>query len=113
MVHRRSFKVVSAIFALTLLAAACGGGDDDDGEGIETDEGGVSAGTEDTVEVQEGGTVVLAGEQEPTGLNWLQAEDNAAWTNRVMQLVLAGGFLAAARRDVANRGAVRHLRGDQ
>jgi peptide/nickel transport system substrate-binding protein len=85
-VHRRSFRVASAAFALALLAAACGGGDDDD-SGIETDQGGVSAGTADTVEVQEGGTVVLAGEQEPTGLNWLQSEDNAAWTSRFMQLV--------------------------
>ena len=87
MVHRRRFKVVSAAFAVALLAAACGGGDDDDDGGIDTDEGGVSAGTAETVEVQEGGTVVLAGEQEPTGLNWLQAEDNAAWTTRFMQLV--------------------------
>jgi peptide/nickel transport system substrate-binding protein len=87
--HRRSFKVLSGAFALALTAAACGGGDDD-GEGIETDEGGVSAGTEDTVEVQQGGTVVLAGEQEPTGLNYNTTADNAAWTSRFMQLVWPG-----------------------
>ncbi|MGH9119788.1 MAG: ABC transporter family substrate-binding protein [Acidimicrobiales bacterium] len=86
MKKRWSFKLLSAVFAMSLLAAACGGDDDDTG-GIQTDDEGVSAGAVDTVEVQAGGTVVLAGEQEPTGLNWLQAEDNAAWTARFMQLV--------------------------
>jgi peptide/nickel transport system substrate-binding protein len=75
------------VFSLALVAAACGGGGDDDDSGIETGEEGVSAGAVETVEVQEGGTVVLAGEQEPTGLNWQQSEDNAAWTQYVMQHV--------------------------
>ena len=87
MKHRRSFKLLAGVFSLALVAAACGGGDDDDDSGIDTGEGGVSEGAVETVEVQEGGTVVLAGEQEPTGLNWLQAEDNAAWTANIMQHV--------------------------
>jgi peptide/nickel transport system substrate-binding protein len=78
-------QLLAGIFSLALVAAACGGGDDDDDAGIETGEEGVSAGAVETVEVQEGGTVVLAGEQEPTGLNWLQSEDNAAWTQYLMQ----------------------------
>jgi peptide/nickel transport system substrate-binding protein len=86
-VHRVRFNVVKAAVLAALLAAACGGGGDDDEGGIETDEGGVSAGVVETVEVQEGGTLVLAGEQEPTGLNWLQSEDGVAWTARFMQLV--------------------------
>ncbi|MGH9242990.1 MAG: ABC transporter family substrate-binding protein [Acidimicrobiales bacterium] len=81
--HSRSFKLLAGVFSLALLAAACGG-DDDEGGGIETGEEGVSAGELDIVEVQEGGVVVLAGEQEPTGLNWLAAEDNAAWTANIM-----------------------------
>ncbi len=86
MKHRGSFKLLAGVFSLALIAAACGG-DDDDGGGIETGEEGVSAGAVETVEVQEGGTIVLAGEQEPTGFNWLQAEDNAAWTAYFMENV--------------------------
>jgi peptide/nickel transport system substrate-binding protein len=37
-----------------------------------------------------GGTVKLAVEQEPTGLNWLNAADNAAWTSYLMRTVWPG-----------------------
>ncbi|MGH9242991.1 MAG: ABC transporter family substrate-binding protein [Acidimicrobiales bacterium] len=87
----KGYKLLAGIFSLALLAAACGGDDDDEG-GIDTGEEGVSAGEVDTVEVQQGGTVVMAGEQEPTGMNWLAAEDNAAWTARIMGNVWQGAY---------------------
>lgn len=75
--HRRSFKVLAVVFCLALLGAGCGDDDDDGGGGATTTEG----------QGQRGGTVSLAGEQEPTSLNFLAAEDNAAWTQYVMELV--------------------------
>ncbi len=80
----RGIKVLALLMGLALIAAACGSDDDDDGGGAAVDEP-----TETTVEGEAGGDIVFAVEQEPTGLNWLEANDNAAWTAYIMQLVWA------------------------
>src|SRR5688572_23382096 len=84
--RRGVWKIWSLLLVLALVFAACGGDDDDDesGSGEETT----------TEEGQQGGTAIMAVEQEPTGLNWQNAEDNAAWTQYIMGLVWPGTYIA-------------------
>jgi peptide/nickel transport system substrate-binding protein len=77
---RRSFRLLALLFGLTLVAAACG--DDDDGG-----EAGDAGGTATTIETEAGGSIILAGEQIPTGLNLNNGVDNSLWTADVMQQV--------------------------
>ena len=80
--RRRSFKLLTALMGLTLLAAACG--DDGGGGGA-----GGDATTTTVAEraVQEGGVVVLAGEQLPSSFNYAHVDHNAFWTAIFMDLV--------------------------
>ncbi len=89
--RKGSVKLLAALLGLTMVAAACGSDADDGSGGTATPEGGETEGTSEAPssdsDVSDAETITFAGEQEPTGLNWLQAEDNAAWTQYVMNLV--------------------------
>ena len=76
---RRRTALFSVLLAVSLLAAACGGDDEEEGA-----TGTTGAGTE---EVQEGGSIAFAAEQEPTGFNNLTSKDNLAYLRYVMQNV--------------------------
>jgi glutathione transport system substrate-binding protein len=81
-------RLLLLLAALALVAAACGD-DDDGGDGT-----GAEAPDTSEVEGEPGGSLTFAAEQEPTGLNWLTAEDNAGWTQYIMQQVWPGAIFA-------------------
>ena len=72
------------LVALSLVAAACGGDDDTDSS---------SGGTE-TEEVQDGGSIAYAAEQEPTGFNNLTSKDNLLELRHVMRHVWPYAYIA-------------------
>ncbi|MGH9186932.1 MAG: ABC transporter family substrate-binding protein [Acidimicrobiales bacterium] len=76
-------KSLALLFTLFLFAAACGGDDDDDGAGTQEE----TTTTAEEAVGEAGGSVVLAGEQIPTGLVTANGDHNAAWTADVMQQV--------------------------
>src|SRR5829696_6482877 len=66
-VHRlRTVRLAALLVGLAMVAAACGGGDDEGG-------GGTSGGT---AQIQPGGTLNYAADQEPTGFNENTSKDN-------------------------------------
>jgi peptide/nickel transport system substrate-binding protein len=95
-------KFLALAFVLVLAAAACGSddkGDNNSGSGNTIPKG--SNGQTETVGKTlaaiparpagtAGGSIVLAGEQEPSGYNWLTSADNAAWTQYFMQNIWQG-----------------------
>jgi peptide/nickel transport system substrate-binding protein len=74
-------RFIGTAVALVLLAAACGGGGDDSAEEA-PDEA-----------VQQGGSLVLAGEQIPSGLNAQNSVDNAFWTGLWMDFIWPQVFI--------------------
>ena len=76
---RRRTALFSVLLVVSLVAAACGGDDDE--------EGGTGTPGTGTEEVQEGGEIAFAAEQEPTGFNNLTSKDNLAHLRYIMQHV--------------------------
>jgi peptide/nickel transport system substrate-binding protein len=76
---RRGWQMLAVLFALALVAAGCGGDDDDSGS--------KGDGEKPTSDVTDAKTITFAAEQEPTSLNYQTAEDNAAWTQYIMEMV--------------------------
>ena len=65
--HRlRTVRLAALLVGLAMVAAGCGGGDDNGG-------GGTSGGS---AQVQQGGTLNYAADQEPTGFNNNTSKDN-------------------------------------
>jgi peptide/nickel transport system substrate-binding protein len=90
--QRRSTKLLALLTALVLILAACGGDDDDEGtQATNPDESTPS--TEDPENLQEGGTVTYASDQEPTGWNVNTSNDSLAALNWMSVLVLPSPFI--------------------
>jgi peptide/nickel transport system substrate-binding protein len=83
--RRRRTALLGMFVAVSVVAAACGGDDEDDGAT------GTDAGTE---EVQEGGSISYAAEQEPTGFNNLTSKDNLLELRHIMRHVWPYAYLA-------------------
>lgn len=71
MLHRKGSRawLLAVLAILSLIAAACGGGDDDDGTTAPTDE---------EVEIEPGGTLTYASDQQLGGFNINTSKDNKA-----------------------------------
>jgi peptide/nickel transport system substrate-binding protein len=78
---RRRTALFALLAIIGLVAAACGGNKSPSSSG---------SGTTAPSSQKAGGTVLFAGEQEPTSLNWLTSADNAAWTQYIMGWVWPG-----------------------
>jgi peptide/nickel transport system substrate-binding protein len=81
----RSLSLLALLLAFFLVAAACGGDDDDDGGAPPDDTGDGASG--ELVDVEEGGTIVYAAEQEPTGFNSNTSKDNLLELRHIMRHV--------------------------
>ncbi|MGH3325119.1 MAG: ABC transporter family substrate-binding protein [Streptomyces sp.] len=81
---RRSRMLLAVILALSLVAAACGG-DDEDTEGTSG---------EGTTEVQQGGTIAFAADQEPTGFNNITSKDNLLHLRHLMRHIWPFAYLS-------------------
>jgi peptide/nickel transport system substrate-binding protein len=79
----RSARWVALLAGLALIAAACGGGDGDTGG----DTGGAA-------QIQEGGTLTYAADQEPAGWNINTSEDNLFALQTIIGLVYPSVFRA-------------------
>lgn len=77
--ERRS-ALLAMLLSLSLVAAACGGDDDDDGA---TGSGSAT----DNEQVQEGGSISFAADQEPTGFNNITSKDNLSHLRHIMRHV--------------------------
>ncbi|MBI2710051.1 MAG: ABC transporter family substrate-binding protein [Actinobacteria bacterium] len=96
----RGRKFLTLLFVFLLVASACGKKNDNNAKGGNNTiqkGGGPAATSGDTLASlgsrksgTQGGTLTLAGEQEPSGYNWLTSADNAAWTQYFMQNVWEG-----------------------
>jgi peptide/nickel transport system substrate-binding protein len=81
-VHRlRTVRLAALLVGLAMVAAACGGGGD---EGEETGGG--------TAQIQEGGTLNYAADQEPTGFNNNTSKDNGTSVANVTRNVFPVAF---------------------
>ena len=80
--HRlRTARLAALLVGLAMVAAACGGGGD---------KGGTSGGS--SGQVQQGGTLNYAADQEPTGFNNNTSKDNGTSVANVMINVLPQAF---------------------
>ena len=98
--QRRSFKLLSLLFALSLVAAACGD-DDDEPEAGGGDEATTTAPAEGE-EGEEGGELVIGAEQFPECVNPITQCANSSWMHwavtqhvlpRLMELDTEGNFV--------------------
>jgi peptide/nickel transport system substrate-binding protein len=81
-VHRlRTVRLAALLVGLAMVAAACGGGDDEGGEA-----GG------GTAQIQPGGTLNYAADQEPTGFNNNTSKDNGTSVANVIRNVFPVAF---------------------
>ena len=81
-VHRlRTVRLAALLVGLAMVAAACGGGDDEGG-----DTGGGSG------QIQEGGTLNYAADQEPTGFNTNTAKDNLSALSNIVTSMFPSAF---------------------
>src|SRR5918998_1686891 len=80
-VHRlRTVRLAALLVGLAMVAAACGGGDD----------GGDTGGG--TAQIQQGGTLNYAADQEPTGFNNNTSKDNGTSVANVIRNVFPVAF---------------------
>jgi peptide/nickel transport system substrate-binding protein len=81
-VHRlRTVRLAALLVGLAMVAAACGGGDDEGGD--------TSGGT---AQIQDGGTLNYAADQEPTGFNNNTSKDNGTSVANVTRNVFPVAF---------------------
>ena len=76
---RRSWRLLAVLFAFALIAAGCGDDDDEGGDG------GDGGNNDQTGEVEQGGTIVYAAEQAPSGFNNLTSKDNQLELRHIMR----------------------------
>jgi len=89
--QRRSAKLLALLTAFVLIFAACGGDDEEGTQAENPDESTPS--TEAVEDLQEGGTVTYASDQEPTGWNVNTSNDSLAALNWMSVLVLPSPFV--------------------
>lgn len=87
--RRHPLPLLAIGLALSLVAAACGGGDDDG-----------STGESGATEVPEGGTIVYAADQEPTGFNGATSKDNLLELKHIMRNVWPQAYVTTPEIDV-------------
>ena len=81
--HRlRTARLAALLVGLAMVAAGCGGGDDEGG-------GNTSGGS---AEVQQGGTLNYAADQEPTGFNNNTTKDNSTAVANALRNVFPVAF---------------------
>jgi peptide/nickel transport system substrate-binding protein len=73
-VHRlRPVRLVALLVSLAMVAAACGGGGGESG----------NTSTGSSAQIQQGGTLNYAADQEPDGFNSNTSKDNRSWVANV------------------------------
>lgn len=87
--RRRTLPLFAVLLSLSLVAAACGGGDDEGATG--------ETATED---VREGGQIVYAAEQEPTGFNGFTSKDNLLELRHIMRNIWPQAYVTTPEIDV-------------
>jgi peptide/nickel transport system substrate-binding protein len=101
--RRATTRVLGVVVALTLVLAACGG-----------DDKGTTPGGDQTTDVQRGGAITVAAEQELTNFNQNTSADNLFWGALIVRLIwpqmyfqtpdfkLEPGFIADGRAEVVS-----------